>query len=202
MWWQNGGRRLKDEAESVHDYIDSANWLVENGVPISMLGPWAVPLVRVANNSVFRFSGTVGTAFLAYETVGDVKAAYDQTSWENAPGRAFTVEVTGASDAILAWKPAAVANVVDGGSLSASIKGLGLVGGGLISGGPEGALRGDEQFANNAASGQYGGFVKAMNKGEDYVIEHPGNVGRAIVHAPANAAKALWRGGADLLHDL
>lgn len=210
-WWLSNGRRLENaagqiaqRADSLYGLVDDATQLVEQGIPVSMLGRWAVPLVRIANSPAFRFAdrvaGPVNYVLLAYTAFDDAKTALTETGWENTPGRIFTTYATADSDLVLAWWPAAVANLASGGALSADIKGIGLIGGGLISGGIPGALRGDEQFANNAASGQYGGFVRDFAVDENFAIEHTGELPSAMLQGANEIAKGAWHDASNVAH--
>jgi uncharacterized protein YukE len=241
---QSHSRELERDAKDVYkglgdayESLDGLGKFVEDVLPVSMLGGWATPIVRMAENPVFRDASWVFVPIAAYGTFEDLKTTLDETQRENFLGRAYTTEGTLAADAATFWPPAAIANLADGGALSASLHGVALIGGAALSGGTDGAynayerdvrdrasgdyvglarhvldgavsgtaqgaLQGDDQFAQNAETGQYGGFVKDFAKGEDFVIEHPGTVAHAVVHAPVAAAKDLYHDGAHLLSDL
>ncbi len=76
------------------------------------------------------------------------------------------------------------------------------VAGGYVGGTLKGALAGDEQFANNAATGKYGGLVKGVSQAESFVIEHPGDVARAGSNFATGAAKGAWHEAGNLLGKL
>jgi uncharacterized protein YukE len=210
MFWARSSRRIDGDAEDVVNFAgtvygdaDSLDQVVEGMLPVSSLGRWAVPIVDVASNPVFEGAGHVFTALGVYEDGRGLMTTWDQTRGEKDQGRVVTMVGSAATDAVIMRVPVVgVANLLDGGALNASGQGLSLILGGAASGGLKGALQGDDQFADNAANGEYGGFVKDMAKGEDYLIEHPGNVAHAVVHADEYAAKDVVHVGVSAVKDV
>lgn len=205
-WWLGDVRGLEADAgqlthgaSTLQSLLDDADHLVEQGVPVSMLGRWASSLIRVADSPAFRFVGRASAVLQAYFAYDDARTAWSQTGWENPPGREFTVGATIASDAVLAWWPADVANLATGGALSADIKGIGLIGGGLITEGLPGALRGDEQFEKNALSGEYGGFVRDVAVDTNFAIEHTAELPSAMLQGTEDLAKEAWQDGTSMV---
>jgi uncharacterized protein YukE len=206
-FWRRGGERLAGDAGNVAGVVADVAWYVDHEVPVSQLGRWATPIERTANNGVFRMAGK---GFLVLGVASDLQGlwgTFEQTRGESGRGRVFTTGATAGVDAVFLMPgPIGVvargANLMDGGAFQASLNGIALIGGGFLSHGPSGALAGDDQFSDNAASGQYGGVVEGIAKGEDYLIEHPGAAAHAVEHAPVAAAKDVYHGAADLLGDL
>jgi hypothetical protein len=188
-FWQSHGEGLERGAEDLYDDVDALGTLVEKILPVRMLGHWAVPIVDIAENPAFKGLDYVFTPLGVYGDAKGLRTTFDQTAGENGLGRAVTMLGVGGTDAAMFWAPAGVANALDLGALNASGQGLALILGGAASGGLKGALQGDDQFADNAGDGQYGWFVKEMAKGEDDVIEHPGDVVHAVVQGDEDAVK-------------
>lgn len=166
VWWRNGGRRLLEDADNVHDLAEMVGWFVQSGLPVSKLGGWAVPIVRGANSTLFKGAGKMFLPLAAYGAYDDLRAAFGESSDENLLGTAFTLRMTLASDAILLWPPAGYANIVTGGALSADLKGVGLIGGRALSSGTDGALAAYRQDTADRTSGNYLGL--AWNVGGAY----------------------------------
>jgi hypothetical protein len=201
LFWARGAGRVVEYAEDVYDGADDVGKFVEDVLPVSRLGRWAVPIVDVAENPAFKGLDDVFTPLAIYGDARGLMATADQTRGESGAGRVVTMLGAAGTDAAMFWPAAGVANFVDGGALNASGQGLALILGGAASGGLKGALQGDDQFADNAHDGQYGWFVKEMAKGEDAVIEHPGEVAQATVRANEDAAGDVAHAGASAVED-
>jgi hypothetical protein len=231
LFWARRLEGPKEIVDEVHGAIGHIDDIVEKGLPVSKLGRWAVPIVKVANSPLYKATGRLLLPFAVYSNVQDLRSTFNGAQGEDGIGRFVTTAETGAGDAaLMLWWPAGAANFIDRGSLNASVHGVALIEGqaasggvagartaydqamrsrdyvglpahvvgGALGGAKTGALAGDDQFAKNAENGQYGGFVKNLAQTEDFVIEHPGDAADAALHAPADAAKSLYHGGARL----
>lgn len=199
LWWHSGARDLEELLSDGHDLVDVVDQFVEGVLPVSKLGHWAVPVVRIANSPTFRAAGKAFAVFAVIGGIGDVRDAWRGSRGESGPGRDFTVGFTAASDGAMMWSPLGGANLLSLGAVSADFKAIALIGGGAISGGSEGASRADEQFSENALRGDYLPPVKYIAKGENWAIDHAYQGVYTGVHATEGFAEDVWHGGGSLL---
>ncbi len=192
VWWHNGGRRLLEDADNVHDLAGMVGWLVEHGVPVSKLGGWAVPIVREANNPLFKGAGKMFLPLAAYGAYEDLRTAFGDSSGENLLGTGFTLGWTGTSDAFLLWPPAGYANLITGGALSADLNGVGLIGGRALSTGTDGALAAYRADTADRASGNYLGL--AWNVGGAYASGSVSGALQGDAQFAGNAASGQYGG--------
>lgn len=161
LFWARYLKRPEEDAEWVYGRLDALGKLVENGVPVSRLGRWAVPIVRMEENPIFKGMGRLFIPFAVYGTFQALRTTLDETRGENILGRAYTsVATAGGEGALMLWWPAGVANLTDGGALSADVHGVALIGGGELSGGMSGGRNAYQQDVRDRESGNYLGLTE------------------------------------------
>jgi uncharacterized protein YukE len=174
---EDGGEDLYHflgHVDGVNTWLSNIDKFVELTVPVSDLGGWATPLVRYASSPATKMLGHAMIPVQAFTDYESARGLWAQTSGDDAAGRDVARGQTLIEDGLEFYPPigfaVGVANFADGGALDASLNGLALISGGFVSGGTEGALKADNQFATMAAGGGYGWPVKEIARGENNVI--------------------------------
>jgi uncharacterized protein YukE len=76
------------------------------------------------------------------------------------------------------------------------------VAGGFVGGVVDGALKGNEVWADNAAAGEYGGFVKGASDVVNFGVDHAYTGVEAASRGVSGAARGAWDSGGRLLRSL